>query len=267
MAFYPFANDPVQIINAMFSKTKEISAMTYNMKKTERIGNKMHTQESAVKLNLKPFKVYLKQNSPQKGLEVLYVQGENDNRAIVNTNGFPWINVHLDPMGNIMRDNQHHTIYQSGFGHLMNILEHLTSKYQKQLGNLVANRGVVVFDGNPCFLISFSNPYFNYYKYTVKKGETVLSIASKERLSEHMIMEKNPNIKDYHNIKMGQIIVLPNDYSPKLDLYVDKSRLIPLVMKVYDDKGLYEYYEYTKVNLNPNFAQNEFDQDNPNYGF
>jgi len=267
MAFYPPDNEDVKVINAMFAKTREITSMTYCMKKTERIDGKMHTQESDVKLNLNPFKVYIKQKSPQKGLEVLYVHGQNDNRAIVTTNGFPWINIHLDPLGNIMRDNQHHTIYQSGYGHLMNILEHLTTKYQKQLGSLVANGVGVVFDGNPCFLISFSNPYFKYYKYVVKNGETILSIASKERLSEHMIMEKNPTLKDYDEIRAGQIIVLPNDYSPKLDLYVDKNRLIPLVMKVYDDKGLYEYYEYTNVMLNPSFAPNEFEKYNPDYGF
>ena len=60
MAFYPLDNEDVKVINAMFAKTREITSMTYCMKKTERIDGKMHTQESDVKLNLNPFKVYIK---------------------------------------------------------------------------------------------------------------------------------------------------------------------------------------------------------------
>ena len=96
--------------------------MSYTMKKRERIGGEMQSQESTVKLNVNPFKMYLRQLSPKDGLEVLYVQGENDNKAIINTNGFPWVNVSLDPMGSVMRDNQHHTVHQSGYAHLMSIL-------------------------------------------------------------------------------------------------------------------------------------------------
>lgn len=253
------------LVRQMFARTKEINSMTYTMKKKERIMETMPSQETEVKLNLHPFKVYLKQKSPKSGLEVLYIQGTNNNKALINTNGFPWVNVHLDPMGSTMRENQHHTLFESGYSHLMSILEHLTTKYQKDLETMITKSGPVQWDGHSCWIITFTNPNFRYTSYKVQKGEDVLSIARKFKLSEHMILEKN-GLSDFYNVE-GRSLEVPNDYSPKLELYIDQSRLIPLVMKVYDEKGLYEYYEYSNVKLNPTFSADEFDKNNEKYGF
>lgn len=257
---------PVQIVRRMLLKTKEMTSLSYTMKKQERIKKSMPSQTSEVKMVEKPFKVYMKQLSPQKGLEVLYVTGTNSNKALVNTNGFPWVNVSLDPMGSTMRENQHHTIFESGYEYLMSVLEHLTAKYHRELENLVIKSGPVEWDGHSCWVITFENPHFRYAPYTTKQGENLLTIAKEHKLSEHMILEKN-NLSDYLNVPAGKTLQVPNDYSPKLELYVDQERFIPLVMKVYDDKGLYEYYEYTNVVINPSFTEKDFSKDNPAYGF
>lgn len=249
-----------QIVKDMFAKSKQIHSMKYVMKKEERIDGKMIMQQSSVKLISHPLKVYLRQELPKKGLEVLYVHGANNNNALVNTNGFPWVNLNLDPMGNIMRENQHHTLFESGYPHLMSILEHLTAKYSQHVEGMVSNAGLVNWNGRQCWSISFNNPNFKVHKYTVKPGETVLSLSTKSKLSEYMILELNKEIDGYNDIKAGQVINLPNDYSPKLELLVDKNELIPLVIKVYDEKGLYEQYEYYNVVTNPVFKAEEFEK-------
>jgi outer membrane lipoprotein-sorting protein len=260
-------SNALQIVKDMFSKSKQIHSMKYVMKKEERIDGKMIMQQSSVKLVSHPLKVYLHQELPKKGLEVLYVQGTNSNNAIVNTNGFPWVNLNLDPMGNIMRENQHHTIFESGYPHLMSILEHLTTKYSQHVEGMVSNTGLVNWNGRSCWNISFNNPNFKVSKYTVKEGETILSLSAKAKLSEYMVLELNKDIDGYNDIKAGQVINLPNDYSPKLELIVDKNELIPLVIKVYDEKGLYEHYEYYNVVTNPVFKSNEFEKGYPEYNF
>ncbi len=241
--------------------------MKYTMKKQERISGKMMLQQTAVKLVLSPLKVYLKQELPKMGLEVLFVQGRNNNNALVNTNGFPWVNLNLDPMGNIMRENQHHTIYDSGYPHLMSILEHLTSKYHDDIDNMVENGGLVNWNGHTCWSVTLNNPNFKISKYTVKQGENLLTLAAANKLSEYMILELNKNISSYTDVKPGQVIDLPNDYSPKLELLIDKKEMIPLMIKVYDQKGLYEHYEYYNVILNPVFQQGEFEKNYPDYKF
>jgi len=256
-----------ELTKAMFAKTKSIKTMTYTMKKIERIKGKPVLQESTVKLNISPLKVYLRQSVPKDGIEVLYVNGTNNNHALVNPNGFPWFSVNLDPFGSTMRENQHHTLFNSGYDHVISILEHLYVKYNAQIETMTKIEGSIVWDNHNCWIISLVNPYFKYGSYTAQKGETLLTIAAKYKLSEHMIMEKNPSIKSYTESLTGKTILIPNDYSSKMILYVDKVRMIPLVMKVYDNEGLYEQYEYINVVLNPIIKAEEFQSDYKDYHF
>ncbi|MBC7389581.1 MAG: DUF1571 domain-containing protein [Opitutaceae bacterium] len=254
-----------EIVKLMIGKTMEIKSMTFTMSKKERIKGTYPLQVSDIKLNVNPFKIYFRQKSPKDGLEVLYVQGSNSNKALVNTNGFPWVNIHLDPMGGTMRNNQHHTIFQSGYAHLMSILNHLTDKYKSNIDNIIKIAGTTKWDGRQCYIVVFENPAFKYINYKVQKGETILTIADKFKLSEHMIVELN-NLSSFE-ISAERTILIPNDYAPKLELLIDKTDFIPLVMKVFDDKGLYEYYEYTNVKINPILTDIDFNQDNPGYEF
>lgn len=256
-----------EIAKATFAKTKTIKTITYTMRKIERIKGKSILQESSVKLNINPLKVYLRQSVPKDGIEVLYVSGTNNNHALVNPNGFPWFSVNLDPYGSTMRENQHHTLFNSGYDHVISILEHLYIKYNLQIEAMTKMEGSILWDNHPCWIISLVNPYFKYGSYTAQKGETLLTIASKFKLSEHMIMEKNPSIKSYTESLTGKTILIPNDYSTKMILYVDKVRMIPLMMKVYDNEGLYEQYEYTNVVLNPVIKTEEFESDYKDYHF
>ncbi len=252
----------------MFLRSKKITALKYTMKKQERFNGKLGMQLTAVKLQYNPLKVYMRQEVPKVGQEVLFVQGKNNNHALVNTNGFPWVNISLDPMGSTARENQHHTLYESGYAHLISILEHLTAKYQKDIESMINTTGTITWNGRPCWIISFNNPNFKYYQYTVQKGETILTIATREKLSEYMILEMNKKkVSSYTNVSTGQIITVPNDYSPKMELYIDKLNYAPLVMKIYDDKGIYEYYEWYNVVINPTFKSNEFDRNFPDYDF
>ncbi len=269
-AIFANANDPLgmQVVSEVYAKTKQIHTLKYTMRKQERFNGKINVQMTTVKLQYNPLRVYMLQESPKLGQEVLYVEGKNDNKILVNTNGFPWVNLSLDPRGNIARENQHHTLFESGYAHLISILEHLTTKYQKNIDDMVVNKGSINWDGHACWVISFTNPYFNYYQYTVKPGETILTIAKQNKLSEHMILELNQKkVSSFTDVSPGQIIMVPNDYSPKMELYVDKLNKIPLALKIYDDKSIYEYYEYYKVEVNPTYKSNEFEKDFPGYGF
>ena len=80
-------------------------------------------------------------------------------------------------------------------------------------------------------------------------------------------MDKNPAIHDYDDVRSGQLIKIPNDYSPKMVLYIDKKRKIPLIIKVYDEDGLYQQYEFKNVKVNPTFSADEFSKSNPAYGY
>ena len=110
----------------MFERTKSISSLSYTMTKKERIEGEMLVQSSLVKLKLHPFCLYSKQMAPKEGLELLYCENEDSRKVLVNPNGFPWITLKLDPMGSTMRNHQHHTVLNSGYDHVVSILEFKT---------------------------------------------------------------------------------------------------------------------------------------------
>ena len=250
----------------MFQRSASINSLIYTIEKQERIDGELIKQVSFTKMEKSPFKVYVKQLFPKEGVEVLYVDGKGK-KALINPNGFPWINLKLNPAEGIMRNDQHHTIFQSGFDHVVSILEFLCEKYHSEIEDIVIYNGLVKHKGRECYSVSFNSPYFKYIDYTVEDNESIEDIAAKYRLSAHMILEINSAIKNYDDVKAGQVIKIPNDYSPKMLLYIDKLEWTPVRMDVYDDKGLYEKYEYSQVTINPEIPLEEFSADHPAYGF
>lgn len=250
----------------MIAKVKEIKTIKFTFITKERIGTKFYEQKSAVKMQQNPLMIYYKQEYPKAGLELLFVNGKNNNNALINTNGFPWVNVSLSPYSGSMTENQHHTIYDMGLGSLSVILEHLWKKYEKEAPSMVKIDGSVTWDGISCYQITMENPSFKFVNYTVLKGESLFSIAKKLKVNEYMIMERN-KLSDFFAVKEGQVIQVPVDYAKKMILYLDKKRLIPLVLKVYDDQGLYEDYMYYGIQVNPVFSPEEFTSSFDGYGF
>lgn len=255
------------IAKGMFEKTATIRSLIYTMEKLERIDGQMVKQSSFTKMVKDPFQIYVRQLYPKEGTEILYVNGKNNDKALINPNGFPWINLKLNPLDGIMRRDQHHTIFQSGFEHVVSILEFLSEKYKAEIEDLVIYDGIVEVDGRPCFAITFSNPYFKIIDYQIEGNESLSDVAARYRLSAHMILEHNPDISDYQDVSPNQVIKIPNDYSPKMKLFIDQKEMIPIRMVIYDDKGLYEQYDYTQVTVNPKIPSEEFLQDYSGYGF
>ena len=50
-------------------------------------------------------------------------------------------------------------------------------------------------------------------------------------------------------------------------IYIDKQTNLPLITRVYDDKGLFESYEYINLQLNPVIKDEEFSRKYKEYHF
>ena len=115
----PLKNE--DIFSNMFAAIKNVKTLRSNMTSVERISNKNILTQYSIKLNTIPLKAYSKDIN--KGIEVLYIDGQNDNEATVNPNGFPYVNLHLDPLGKVMRKEQHQTFTRMGFNYISNIIK------------------------------------------------------------------------------------------------------------------------------------------------
>ncbi|MBU2916010.1 LysM peptidoglycan-binding domain-containing protein [Reichenbachiella agariperforans] len=256
-----------ELAQSMFAAAESVTSMKFTMQKTERVEGELITQISATKLSVAPYKIYSNQLSPDKGLEVLYCEGQNDGNALINPVSFPWVTLRLDPMGSLMRKGQHHTIRDGGYTYVMSILKFLVDKYGEESKTMISKLDPVDFGGVACDAIELSNPYFQYREHTVQKWETLASIEDSLKLSGFMILEKNNLDQDYDEVQPGMTISVPTDYSPRMIIYIDQTTHLPVMMKIFDDQGLFELYEYFDIELNPTFNEDEFSSGFEAYGF
>ena len=60
--------------------------LEFEMQRNERNENGFTDGKFYAKLITKPFMVYMKNERPRKGSEILYIEGENNNKALINPN-------------------------------------------------------------------------------------------------------------------------------------------------------------------------------------
>jgi outer membrane lipoprotein-sorting protein len=262
-----FSQDALTITKQMFATVKTFKTVQYSFDSKERVKDKVIHEVSDFKMNMQPFNVYMYQQAPKKGIEVLFIAGSNNNKAKINPAAFPWVTLNLDPEGSLMLDKHHHSLFDGGFAYTTSLIEFLLKKYEEQSAKLIVNNGDTKIGGVDCYHFTFSNPNYRLVNYTVVENETPMTLARKLKLNYFSILENNPNIKGLGKINPGTKLVLPNDYASKMELYIHKDKLYPVYLKIYDHKGLYEEYTFTNVIINPVFKSDVFSADNPSYKF
>ena len=243
---------------------KEVKGLKYHLKITERGRKGFNFYESAVKFSKNPRLIYLY----IKGIEVLWTQGTNNGKALVKPNSFPYFNLNLDIMGNLMRQDQHHTLNEMGFDYFGGIIENTMDRIGDKFSQTFTIEGEERVNNRPCYKVNIDNKEFSYTDYTVGENESITSIARKLYVSEYMILEKNTKFNDYFDIlKKGQVIKVPTWYCRTVTMFIDQLYLVPVSIKVSDDKGLFEEYNYHFLQVNPKFEEGEFTRNYKDYKF
>jgi hypothetical protein len=250
------------ILDKMFVAVSSLRTLRYSLVAYERVKNKSLTANSIIKLQVAPRKVYLK--NIKKGLEVLWVQGKNNGNAWVNPNAFPYITLNLDPEGDLMSKSQHHTIHQLGFSYFSQVINRTIQSIGKVAYKDINHLGDVEWDGKLCYKLFFDfSEYYKMTSYTIAKNDDIAAISSKLHLSKFIIRDNNPSVK----IRAGETLSLPSIYASKIILYIDKKSNLPLYLKVIDNDGLYESYEFYDVKANEPIADEEFTTGYTDYHF
>lgn len=253
-----------EIVFKMVKSIKEIERLKYSLKIIERGKKGYNHYGSSVKLCRSPRKIYLYIG----GIELLWKKGWNNNKAYVKPNSFPYINLSLDPLGNLMRQDQHHTLNEMGFDYFGSIIEYIAAKVGDKFDDYFKLEGEEKYNNRPCYKVIISNKDFGYENYTVGEGESMTSIARKLHVSEYMILEVNPKFNDYFDVlKKGQVIKVPTHYAKDVTLYIDQLYFLPIGVKILDDKGLFEQYDYHFLQVNPKIEEEEFTKDYKDYKF
>ena len=256
---------PARILHQMYDSIKTIKTLRQKIKAIERVESKYVTASSEIKLQIHPRKVYF--NNKDKKIEILFDSEISNHKAYVKVHSFPYLSISLDPSGNIMRKNQHYSLHELGYDFIGKSVA-LTINKDKEGGlNNFTYHGKVLKNGYNCYFLEYENKNYAYTDYTVGEKETASLIAYKLCVNDYLLRFKNSLFNDFGFLKKGAVLKVPTLYCKKAVLYIDDKLLLPVALSLYDDVGLFENYEYTAIELNRPFKQEEFTKGYKDYGF
>ena len=219
------------------------------------------------KMNNSPFKIYVKNEKPKKGAEILYVEGENDNKVLLNTNSFPYISLSLNSENSLLLSGGHHYIKEAGFGKISKILNFDMEKFQDNFLKKISYEGIYNWNNKKCYKIRIEYEDYQPINYYAKKGETLYKICENKLINIAKIKELNPDLDISKKLLDNQEITITNHYFKILVLYIDLENYFPIYQIVYDENGLYEKYIYTKLVINKLIKNEEFNREYKDYNF
>lgn len=243
------------LISRLSSAIANLKTLRCNVRGQERVGGSYQQARTVMKMSFDPYKVYLRND---KGIEVLYVTGQNGGDAWVYPNSFPYVTLSLDPNGSLMRKGIHHSTLDAGYGTIAEMLDGNTEQrlnpgFEKTF-RYTSDTTVL---GRPAYVLRSSFPQFRYVSYRPTKPETVRAIAAKFGCGEFRILERN-NLSPGTTVAAGKTIQVPNAYGSRIVLCIDQKLYLPLVVQVNDDKGLFEKFEFSDLVANQPIPAQEF---------
>lgn len=259
----------VAILDQMQSSIDAVQHMRYRAEARERLrdGSERFSR-IYVKVQAKPYQAYFRTIAPKEGIELLCRPDLYGDKVLINPNGFPWINVKLNIQSKRLREG-HHSVDRAGMGYFGKVLAKGIAEARKggKLSSSLRYMGEKMMDNRRCHQIILNDETYTTQSYTVKKGEDLVSIAKALGLNEYKILDLNPEVGYYTDVKAGQEILLPSTYGKKIILLINAESLLPVSIEVHDEKGFFEAYSFHAIELNPDMDMSEFTPDFEDYGF
>jgi len=258
-------SDARRVYNEMMHAIEHLETSTFEIEINERVFGKMMYSHHTVKLQLHPYKVYIYCQQPEAGAEILYLQGKNNNKVLVNPNRFPFFNLNVSPFNSLLRKNHHYIVPQMGFSYLYNILRHYESvNHEKFYSMLKLNES----SDNKYLVLEINNNEFGFMNYKMGKNENITDAARKFYVNDQMVLELNkPEVDDFNDVREGQVITVPNSYGKRIVFYIDKTTKLPVLQYIYDQKGLYSKIVFSHLIVNPVLKPEEFTKEYSGYNF
>ena len=251
----------------MLSSIESLNSAKFKLISTERIDGEMLTSSATGVVQYTPRKLFYRSYDAEDELmfEILYLQNENNNNALISPNGFPYINLNLDPLGSTIRKNKHLTILDAGGLFLVDMIKIGMNKYSEKIGEY--NRFIMVKETETTTKLTIDNLDYSFTSYTVKEEDSFRSICLQLGVPEYKIIELNEGIDSYADLEEGQILKIPSLYARKFEVIIRNQDFIPLVVRIFDDKGLFSEYYYEYFDSNPVIDTQTFNRNNPAYTF
>ena len=256
------------LISNMLNAIDSHNQIAFEMFRSERNKNGEFIEgKFFAKLQSNPYKIYAKMEAPREGAEILYKNGENDDKALVNPNSFPYFSLSFDPNGSLLKSDGHHNIKEAGFTLFSKMFKTHIRNYGEAFYDLISYEGIFNWNGKKCHKIEIEYSDYKEIKYNSNGNENLYDIADKKMINVAKLRFLNPHIIDNKKLDKGQMISITSLYSKKSVLYLDEENFFPIYQLIYDEIGLFEKYIYTKLILNKEIQTEEFNRDYKDYNF
>ena len=250
-----------QLTTRLSMAIENLKYLRCTVKAQERIDGSIKQARSIMKLTYKPLRIYIKN---QKGVEVLWVAGQNGGDAWVYPAAFPYVTLSLDPNGKLMRGSQHHTALQAGFGTIIGLLHSTSLRQDNAFSRSFRYIGDTTLLGRTSYVLRSDYPQFRYVNYRAGKNETISTVAERFGCGEYRIIERN-GLSIGDKIPEGKVLQVPNAYGRRTIVCVDPKTYLPTMVQVNDDKDLFEKFEFLDVVPNQPIPLTEFTRDYNGY--
>lgn len=243
------------VFSELDESIKAINTMAFTLTNYERIDDQLLKGIQKVVMTTKPFRCHVTMIEPGDGEELVFAGEKYNNNAIYEPNGFPYIQLELNPNGALMRKNNHHTIFDLGYATMMEML-----KFHMNQSEYTLDLSEFEIDGRVVLKLSIDFINFSIVDQMLTETESLNSLAKRLKLNDYMLSELN-SIDISDDLKKGSKINLPSSYAKKIELHIDADSGLLVSQIVYDEKGVYEKYEFSDVQVNIVIPENRFDSE------
>jgi len=255
------------LIDSMITNIEKHKHLQFVMERNERNEKGFKKGKFFAKVCLDPYKIYIKNEIPKKGSEILYIEGENNNKALVNPNFFPYINVSLSPENSLMFAGGHHCLKDLGFNFFNDCFKLHLERYGDKFFDYIEYNGRYQWDNRSCHKLTINYPDYHKMTYKTKEEESLYDISKKKLINIGKLRDYNPEFETFEKIKENQEVTINTIYSKKTIVFIDAKNFFPIYQMLYDENGLYEKYSYTSLVINKSFSEDEFKSGYKDYDF
>ena len=260
----PFVRD---LVNKMIENIDNQNYLEFVLERNERNEKGFKKGKFFAKVNISPYKIYIKNEVPKKGSEILYMEDENNNKALVNPNFFPYINVSLSPENSLMFAGGHHCLKDLGFNFFNDCFKLYLNQYGDDFFNYIEYNGKYEWDNRSCYKLTINYPDYKKLEYVTKENESLYNISKEKLINIAKLKEYNPKFEIFEEIDKNEVITITNIYSKKTVVFIDAINFFPVYQMLYDEEGLYEKYSYSNLTINKKFKAEEFKSEFEEYDF
>jgi|TARA_B110000285_G_C15128365_1_gene621819 hypothetical protein len=267
---FAFGQDGGQILLKSVEEIQRLTSLQFEMVSNERIEGELLQSKSLTKTEMNPYRSYLKGilGDGTRGPELLYAKDKNNNEVLVSPNKFPFFNIKTKPNSWILRKGHHYTVEENIYTFISKVMVNEFKKLgHDNLDQYVSMQDDVLYNNKKCYHITTNWTEFEWIRYKVKNGETLTSISQSKRICDTQVLFKNDDVDSYEDVETGDDILIPNHYAKQVIFYIEKTSLLPLYIKISDEKGVFAIYEISELIINPEFNELDFSTENEDYNF